>query len=127
MLAETLSDPERPLRFRRQAALIVGILADGRGVALLETAIHDPDDVVRRRAVESLAAIGDRGGNVARLIAKAGSDESRFVRETAARALAALALPQAAAVLAEMAASDPAPEVRRAAEDAARTLEGGNG
>ncbi|HEV2756801.1 MAG TPA: HEAT repeat domain-containing protein [Actinomycetota bacterium] len=122
-LAEVLADPGADVRARRQAALMVGVIGDDRGVPLLVQAATDPDEVLRARAVEAFANLDRAHPEVARGVVAATRDDGSFVRETAARALARLALPESRALLAEL-ARDPAPEVRRAAEEAARALEG---
>ncbi|MDQ3916554.1 MAG: HEAT repeat domain-containing protein [Actinomycetota bacterium] len=115
VLAEALG-PGRDARTRRMAVLIVGVIGDKRGIPLLLNVADDTDPVLRARVVEALAAVGPDPGAAQRVV-DAAKDESAFVRETAARALAALALPESPALLAQLAA-DPAPEVRRAVEDA---------
>lgn len=114
-------------RTRHLAVLMIGVIGDERGVPSLEGVADHPDPVLRARVVEALAAVGRLSPGAARRVADASRDEDAYVRETAARALAALGLPEAPALLAEMAASDPAPEVRRAAAEAAKSLQGGGG
>ncbi len=123
-LAEVLGDPEADVRARRQAALMVGLIGDQRGIPLLVQAAADPDEVLRARTVEAFANLGREHPEASRRVVDAVRDEGSFVRETAARALGSLALPESPSLLAEL-ARDTAPEVRRAAEEAKRALEGG--
>lgn len=128
VVAEALAGAaEDDSRTRHLAVLMIGVIGDERGVPVLEGVADHPDPVLRARVVEALAGIGRLGPGASRRVVDASRDEDAYVRETAARAVAALDLPEAGALLAEMAASDPAPEVRRAAEEAARSLQGGGG
>ncbi|MDQ4026084.1 MAG: HEAT repeat domain-containing protein [Actinomycetota bacterium] len=125
VLADVLADQSRPSLIRRRAAMFMGVIGDRSAIPLLETAVGDRDEVVRARALQALATFGEVGASTARTVLDAARDEDPYVRETAARAVAALGLTEAPAILAEMAATDPAPEVRRAAGEAAKTLQGG--
>lgn len=88
----------RNVEVRYRSAEALGILLHGRAPAELIRALeHDPDELVRTEAADSLGAIGDV--RAAAALRRALGDRSRFVRAYAAAALGDLGRPSDAAIL----------------------------
>ncbi len=109
---EQMSDPGAPehvrtlvgllvhqnARVRHRSAELLGYHVRGRApLALIRALEHDPDDLVRVEAADSLGAIGD--ARAAAALRRALGDPSPLVRAYAAAALGDLGRPSDAAIL----------------------------
>ena len=124
ILATVLKNKGESLQTRRQAALILGVLADRSGIEPLVAALGDEDPVVRARALEALAQFEAPGPEAQLAVSRALRDEDDYVREVAAITAGALKVPGAQELLKELANADPASDVRAAAAESLRAREG---
>jgi len=110
---------------RRSALAALGRLGGGDAVLADWAAAGKPAEV---RAAALAAAARSRtaapGRPLALLLATLETEDDRVVRSAAIAALRSLGDPRAASALSRVASSDPEPEMRRAAQDAADALNG---
>jgi HEAT repeat protein len=105
-----------------RAAVVEAVGAVGRGspaeIALLQKALADPSEELRRHAVSAAASLARRGANAAQLLETALADASSSVRAQAVAEIAQLPDEQAAPLLAATLSKTADPMVRKSALEA---------